>query len=433
MKTYMVGGAVRDMLLGWPVQDRDWVVVGATPQELIGAGYTPVGKDFPVFLHPQTHEEVALARTERKTAPGYHGFSFHADPTVTLEEDLARRDLTINAIAQDEQGHLIDPYGGQKDLHDKVLRHVTQAFAEDPVRILRVARFAARYVDFTVAPETMQLMRAMVVAGEVDALVAERVWQELSRGLMEKMPSRMIRVLHECGALARILPEIDQRFGAWQLILSALQPSATAQDAAAHADGEIRYDRRHGWAEQGRHTLRVLDLSAQQGTPLPVRFTCLVYDAALTDALRLETQLEPDRDLLQDLKGLCERLRVPVECRELAQLAQQFVAQIHGAAHFDAGAVMRLFKHADAFRQPDRFRSLLDVAQVDATAYPEWLGIRYPQRQWLGNALDAALAVDTKDVARQAMASGAQGLAVGEAVDAARLACIEKNWQPLAQ
>src|SRR5256885_5337521 len=208
MKAYIVGGAVRDALLGVPVNDRDWVVVGATPDDMLAAGYKPVGQDFPVFLHPQTHEEYALARTERKTAPGYHGFTFHADPSVTLEQDLERRDLTINAMAQDADGRVIDPFGGRDDLRDKVLRHVSPAFAEDPVRILRLARFAARFDDFAVAPQTLALMRDMVRAGEVDALVPERVWQELSRGLMERRPSRMFEVLRACGALARLLPEV---------------------------------------------------------------------------------------------------------------------------------------------------------------------------------------------------------------------------------
>jgi tRNA nucleotidyltransferase (CCA-adding enzyme) len=213
MRTYMVGGAVRDALLGLPVNDRDWVVVGATPQEMIALGYLPVGRNFPVFLHPQTREEYALARTERKTARGYHGFVFHAEPNITLEDDLARRDLTINAMAQTDEGRLIDPFAGQADLRNRLLRHVTVAFREDPVRILRVARFAARFADFRVADETLALMRQMVEAGEVDALVAERVWQELARGLMEHKPSRMFEVLRECGALARLLPEVDRLWG----------------------------------------------------------------------------------------------------------------------------------------------------------------------------------------------------------------------------
>ncbi|HWP12550.1 MAG TPA: multifunctional CCA addition/repair protein, partial [Ramlibacter sp.] len=251
MQTYMVGGAVRDALLGLPVNDHDWVVVGATPQEMISAGYLPVGKDFPVFLHPQSREEYALARTERKTARGYHGFAFHAEPNVTLEQDLARRDLTINAMAQDPAGRLIDPYGGRADLENRVLRHVTVAFREDPVRILRVARLAARFADFSLAPETLALMREMVEAGEVDALVAERVWQELARGLMEDKPSRMFEMLRSCGALARLLPEVNRLWG-------------VPQRAEYHPE-----------IDTGAHLMMVLDMSARLEAPLAVRFACL--------------------------------------------------------------------------------------------------------------------------------------------------------------
>ncbi|MGZ5847321.1 MAG: multifunctional CCA addition/repair protein, partial [Ramlibacter sp.] len=252
MQTYMVGGAVRDALLGLPVNDRDWVVVGATPQEMALAGYLPVGRDFPVFLHPETREEYALARTERKTGRGYHGFAFHAEPGVTLEDDLARRDLTINAMAQAADGRLIDPFHGQRDLQARVLRHVTDAFREDPVRILRLARFAARFAQFTVAPETTELMRDMVDAGEVDALVAERVWQELARGLMEPRPSRMFEVLRGCGALQRLLPEVDRLWG-------------VPQRAEYHPE-----------VDTGVHLMMVLDMSARLQAPLPVRFACLV-------------------------------------------------------------------------------------------------------------------------------------------------------------
>jgi tRNA nucleotidyltransferase (CCA-adding enzyme) len=253
MNIYAVGGAIRDELLGVPVQDRDYVVVGATPEQMVVQGYRPVGKDFPVFLHPQTHEEYALARTERKTAAGYHGFQFFYAPDVTLEEDLARRDLTINAMAREMRpdgeltGPVIDPFNGRGDLQARLFRHVSDAFLEDPVRILRIARFAARFVDFTVAPETMALMRKMVADGEVDALVAERVWQEVSRGLMEKKPSRMFEVLRECGALARILPEIEALFG-------------VPQRADYHPE-----------VDTGVHVMMVVDHAAQQGYALPVR------------------------------------------------------------------------------------------------------------------------------------------------------------------
>ncbi len=253
-RIYHVGGAVRDKLLGRPVQDNDWVVVGATPAQMQAHGFLPVGKDFPVFLHPVTKEEYALARTERKTTPGYTGFAVHFDSSVTLEQDLARRDLTINAIAESANGQLHDPYNGQQDLRDKVLRHVTAAFAEDPVRILRVARFAARFADFSVAPETLQLMQAMVTAGEVDHLVPERLWQEISRGLMEQRPSRMIRVLRACGALAHVLPEVDALFGVPQ------RPEY------------------HPEIDTGEHLLLVLDMAAQLQAPLAVRYACLCHD-----------------------------------------------------------------------------------------------------------------------------------------------------------
>ena len=254
MQVWTVGGAVRDALLGRPVHDRDWVVVGATPEQMRAAGYQPVGKDFPVFLHPDTHEEYALARTERKTAPGYHGFVFHAAPDVTLEEDLARRDLTINAMAEDADGRRVDPFGGERDLRDGVLRHVGPAFVEDPVRILRLARFAARFPGFSVAPETRDLMRRMVEAGEVDALVAERVWQELARGLMEERPSRMVEVLRDCGALARLLPELDRLWG-------VPQPPE-----------------HHPEVDTGVHLLLVLDAAAALGAPLAARWACLCHD-----------------------------------------------------------------------------------------------------------------------------------------------------------
>ena len=311
MQIYMVGGAVRDKLLGRPVNDHDWVVVGATPEQMVAQGYLPVGRDFPVFLHPQTREEYALARTERKTAPGYHGFAFHTDPGVTLEEDLARRDLTINAmaVAQAEaddpaRAALIDPYGGRSDLENRVLRHVTSAFAEDPVRILRLARFAARFPDFTVAPDTQALMAHMVGHGEVDHLVPERVWQELSRGLMEQRPSRMFEVLRSCGALARLLPEVDRLWG-------------VPQRAEYHPE-----------VDTGVHLMMVLDMSARLGASLPVRFACLCHDLGkgTTPADVLPRHIGHEERSARLLKGVCERWRVPRECRELADVARVVAA-----------------------------------------------------------------------------------------------------------
>src|SRR4051812_279235 len=297
MQTYMVGGAVRDALLGLPVNDRDWVVVGATPQAMAEAGFLAVGRDFPVFLHPDTREEYALARTERKTAPGYHGFAFHADPGVTLEDDLARRDLTINAIAQAADGTVIDPFQGRRDLQARVLRHVTDAFREDPVRILRLARFAARFADFSVAPETLELMRDMVQEGEVDALVPERVWQELARGLMEDKPSRMFEVLRACGALARLLPEVDRLWG-------VPQPPA-----------------HHPEVDTGVHLMLVLDMAAQLQTPLTVRFACLGHDLGkgTTRAEELPRHIAHEARSVKLVQAMCERLKVPTDCRELAE------------------------------------------------------------------------------------------------------------------
>ncbi len=304
MKAYVVGGAVRDALLGRPVQDRDWVVVGATPQEMLARGFRPVGKDFPVFLHPDSGEEYALARTERKRGHGYHGFVCHAAPDVTLEEDLARRDLTINAIARREDGSLVDPYGGVADLEARVFRHVSPAFAEDPLRILRVARFSARFTDFSLAPETLALMRAMVAAGEVDHLVAERVWQELARGLMEARPSRMIERLRECGALARILPELDRLFG-------------VPQPARHHPEGDA-----------GTHALQVIDHAADAGLPLAARWACLLHDLGKADtpAAVLPHHYGHELRSAELAQAVSERLRAPADCRDLAVM----LAREHG-------------------------------------------------------------------------------------------------------
>ena len=296
MKIYIVGGAVRDQLLGRATADRDYVVVGASPQAMLDRGFRPVGKDFPVFLHPETHEEYALARTERKTGNGYHGFAFHAAPEVTLEEDLARRDLTINAMARAEDGVLIDPFRGQRDLEAKILRHVGPAFAEDPVRILRLARFAARFADFSVAPETLALARDMVAGGEVDHLVAERVWQELAKGLMEFRPSRMFEVLRECGALARLLPEVNALFG-------------VPQRADYHPE-----------VDTGVHTMMVVDEAARRNFPLPVRFAALTHDLgkATTPADILPRHHGHEARSVRLATALCGRLRVPGDCRDLA-------------------------------------------------------------------------------------------------------------------
>ncbi|MEO7150435.1 MAG: multifunctional CCA addition/repair protein [Burkholderiaceae bacterium] len=402
MQRYVVGGAVRDALLGEPVNDRDWVVVGATPDELIAQGYLPVGRDFPVFLHPQTREEHALARTERKTAPGYQGFVFHAAPDVTLEEDLARRDLTINAMAQDDAGHVLDPYDGQRDLKLRVLRHVSPAFAEDPVRILRLARFAARFEGFEVAPETEALMRAMVDAGEVDALVAERVWQELSRGLMEARPSRMFEVLRRCGALRKLLPEVDALFGVPQ------RPE------------------HHPEVDTGVHLMRVLDMSARLQASLPARFACLGHDLGKADtpADVPPRHIGHEQRNVQLVRALCERWRVPAECRALAEVTAREHGNIHRSAELGPAAVLRLLERCDALRRADRFAELLLACECDARGRAGLEESAYPQRPRLLRALDLARTVDTAAVAAQAAERGATGPAIGTAIQAARLSAL---------
>lgn len=371
MKIYVVGGAVRDALLGLPVQDHDHVVVGATPEQMVAAGFRPVGKDFPVFLHPKTQEEYALARTERKTAPGYHGFVFHTSPDVTLEDDLVRRDLTINAMARGDDGIVVDPYGGQRDLEARLFRHVSEAFAEDPVRILRVARFAARFAEFRVAPETNALMRAMVEAGEADALVPERVWQEIARGLMEGRPSRMFAVLRDCGALARIMPELDALWG---------RPHPQEADSGVRA-------------------MHVVDHAAAGGHTLAVRFAALVLDVDAIDSL-------------------CARLKVPNDCRDLALMAAREHGGIGAARGEPAERLAALFARCDAYRKPERFADML-LALECAT-----LGGDYPQRPWLLGALGAARGVNAGEVAARC---GADKAKIPEAVLAARVQAV-RTW-----
>lgn len=402
MQRYLVGGAVRDALLGLQGGDRDWVVVGARAQELIDAGYTPVGRDFPVFLHPQTKEEHALARTERKTAAGYHGFEVHADPSVTLEDDLLRRDLTINAIAQDEAGALIDPHGGQRDLRAKVLRHVSPAFAEDPVRILRLARFAARFTGFTVAPETLELMRGMVAAGEADALVPERVWQELSRGLMEAKPSRMFEVLRESGALRRLLPEVDRLWG-------------VPQRADYHPE-----------VDTGVHLMMVLDMAARLNTNLAVRFACLGHDLGkgTTPADVLPRHIGHEQRSVDLVRGVCDRLKVPVGCRELAEVVAREHGNVHRSGEFDAAAIHRLLDRCDAWRRPERFADALLACECDARGRLGMEDDAYPQRPRLLSALAAAQAIDAASTAAQAVERGLSGPAIGAAVAQARVAAI---------
>ena len=400
MKIYIVGGAVRDELLGRPNADRDYVVVGATPQAMQAAGYRPVGKDFPVFLHPKTHEEYALARTERKSGHGYHGFTFHAAPDVTLEEDLARRDLTINAMAQGADGELIDPYCGQRDLQAKILRHVGPAFAEDPVRILRIARFAARFSDFSVAPETLALMRGMVASGEVDHLVAERVWQELAKGLMEDKPSRLFEVLRDCGALVRLLPEVDALFG-------------VAQRADYHPE-----------IDTGIHIMMVIDQSARRRFVLPVRFAALTHDLgkAQTPPDILPRHLGHEERSFGLTETLSARLRVPNDCRDLALLMARYHGTIHRAAELKASTIVSLFEKADALRRPERFQQLLDACLCDYTGRLGWENKAYDSPQHLRTALAAVNAVEAGKIA----AACSDKLKIPERIHAARVSAVKQ-------
>jgi tRNA nucleotidyltransferase (CCA-adding enzyme) len=395
---YCVGGAVRDRLLGLAVQDRDWVVVGSTPEEMVAQGFQPVGRDFPVFLHPNTHEEYALARTERKTGRGYQGFAFCAAPDVTLEQDLLRRDFTINAIAEDEDGNLIDPYGGVADLRAGILRHVSSAFSEDPVRILRAARFAARF-GFAIAPETMTLMREMVNSGEVDALVAERVWQELSRGIMEKEPSRFFETLRSCDALAKIIPEVDALFG-------------VPQPAIFHPEIDC-----------GIHTMMVVDDAARHDYPLDVRFAALTHDlgkgTTSSDIWPRHTgHEERGVALLQEMSA---RLRVPATCRDLALLTARFHGEIHRAWELRADTIIDLFQSSDAWRRPERFARLLQACSSDARGRTGHEQDSYPQADYLLNLLSVARAVDTGAIAKQC----AHGTAIAAQIRHARINAIE--------
>ncbi len=379
MQTYVVGGAVRDQLLGLPVQDRDHVVVGATPDEMIEKGFTPVGRDFPVFLHPQTHEEYALARTERKSGHGYKGFTVYASPEVTLEEDLRRRDLTINAMALDETGGLVDPYGGQADLRAKIFRHVSEAFAEDPVRILRVARFAARFADFGIAPETLALMRRIVDAGEVDALVPERVWQELSRGLMEKQPSRMFQALRECGALAKLLPEVERLFG-------------VPQPPEYHPE-----------IDTGVHVMLVVDWAARQGYSLPVRFAALTHDLGkgLTPQEFWPKHVGHEAKSVELVRSLSDRIRVPADCRDLALAVAREHGIVHRAPELRPGTVVELLERVDAFRRPRRFDEFLQACECDFRGRPGYEARAFPAVEYLKQALQAAQSVDAGVVAKR--------------------------------
>ncbi|MDQ6619493.1 MAG: multifunctional CCA addition/repair protein [Pseudomonadota bacterium] len=408
MKIYRVGGSVRDELLGQPVVDRDWVVVGATPEAMVAEGYRPVGRDFPVFLHPQTREEHALARTERKHGRGYRGFQFFASPEVGLEEDLRRRDLTINAMARDDAGTLIDPFGGARDLAAGILRHVSPAFAEDPLRVLRVARFAARF-GFAVAPETEALMRSLAASGELAELSAERVWQELARGLMERHPSRMIAVLRACGALAQLLPEVDALFG----IPQPLQ--------------------HHPEFDTGVHVCMALDYAARRAFVLPTRYAVLVHDLGkvLSPPASWPKHHAHETRSIRLAARVSDRLRVPSDCRDAARLTARWHGVVHRAAELRPVTLLNLLAEADAFRRPERLEQVLEACEADARSRPGRGD--YAATDIVRAACVAARAVDAGAVARTVMErrdpnQPQQPDAIAGAVRAARLRAL-KQWK----
>ncbi len=377
MQTYIVGGAVRDELLGYAIKDKDYVVVGSTPEQMVAAGFRPVGKDFPVFLHPATQAEYALARTERKTAKGYKGFAVHASPEVTLEQDLARRDLTINAIAKSESGELVDPFNGIADIQSKTLRHVSDAFVEDPVRILRIARFSARFTDFHVAPETLSLMQHMVEAGEVDALVAERVWQELAKGLMESQPSRMFTVLRACGALNRLMPELDRLWG-------------VPQPPQYHPE-----------VDTGVHVMMVVDYAARNGFTLPVRFAALMHDLGkgTTPKEILPRHIGHEERGVHLVTDLCKRLRVPNDCKELASIVTKFHGKLYQSLEMRPSTLLEFLTHLDAIRQPTRFKEFLLACEADSRGRTGFEQCPTAAADLMLKVLDAALSVDAGVVA----------------------------------
>jgi tRNA nucleotidyltransferase (CCA-adding enzyme) len=370
MQVYLVGGAVRDGLLGLTVKERDWVVVGSTREELARLNYREVGRDFPVFLHPDSHEEYALARLERKTGPGYRGFAVEFGPEVTLEEDLARRDLTINAIAQAADGTLVDPYGGRRDLEARVLRHVSEAFVEDPVRVLRVARFAARFapLGFKVAPQTMDLMRAMVERGEVNALVSERVWQETEKALRESAASEFFRVLRDCGALKIIYPEVDALYG-------VPQPPQW-----------------HPEIDTGIHTLMVLDQAARMSPDPKVRFAALVHDLGkgTTPPAEWPSHRGHEERSVSLIDALCERLRVPGDYRDLSVIVARYHGNVHRAFELRPKTILEILEKTDAFRRPERFSQALLACEADSRGRLGLESVAYPQRTYLQAARDAA-------------------------------------------
>lgn len=401
MQIFKVGGAVRDRLLGKPVTDIDWVVVGATTEEMLAQGYRPVGADFPVFLHPKSGAEYALARTERKSGRGYGGFTFHASPEVTLEEDLIRRDLTINAMAEDDQQNLTDPYHGQRDLEARVLRHVSPAFAEDPLRVLRVARFAARYADlgFTVAPETLELMRQLSESGELEALTAERSWKEISRALMEDQPQVFIQVLRDCGALKVLMPEVDALFG-------VPQP-------------EIH----HPEIDSGIHTLSVLEQSARHKQPLTVRWACLLHDLGkgLTPEEEWPRHIAHEHKGLKLIKVVNERFKAPKDCQELALLVGQYHTHGHRALELKASTLLELLQSFDVYRRPQRFEEFIAACEMDARGRKGLEDRGYPQADYLRGAASVARGVAVQPL----LEKGFKGPELGEALKRERLKALK--------
>jgi tRNA nucleotidyltransferase (CCA-adding enzyme) len=378
MRTYLVGGSVRDEILGLPVTDHDYVVVGSSPDEMIRLGYRPVGKDFPVFLHPESQEQYALARTERKVSRGYKGFEVYASPEVTLQEDLARRDLTINSIAKDQDGNIIDPFDGVADLEAGLLRHISPAFTEDPVRVLRTARFAARF-GFRIAPETLALMNEMVHNGEVDALVPERMWQEFARGLMERKPSRMFYALRECSALTRIMPEVNTLFG-------------VPQPAQYHPE-----------IDTGVHVMMVIDHAASKNYSLPVRFAALTHDLGkgTTPPTEWPRHIGHEVRSVQLLRDLCERIRVPNEARDLALLVARYHGDVHRAIELRPATIAGMLQAVDAYRKPERFEEFLQACACDFHGRPGYAEKPYPQAERLRKAFSAARSVDAGAIAAE--------------------------------